>query len=234
MRTALALAFAASVAFHYAVGPWSLLPENKLEFVDTEGELSIPVDIIEDQPPEPPAPPPEPPSPAQTEAPAMAPKPKSPPGEDASVRDAGPDAGDDAGDGSAEDAGPLAHRDAAADAETALAMADAGASGLADAAVADRGDAGSPANKTHDPAALVAAASDVQAGPPLVRLFVNMEEIRKNPVGAQIGPLLSAIPQWDEFMSGTQVDPVRDTDWVYITGPSLLHTERDVILVHYS
>ncbi|HWL86966.1 MAG TPA: hypothetical protein VNO21_14250, partial [Polyangiaceae bacterium] len=47
-------------------------------------------------------------------------------------------------------------------------------------------------------------------------------------------PLLSAIPQWDEFMAGTSVDPVRDTDWVYITGPALLHTERDVILVHYS
>ncbi len=77
-------------------------------------------------------------------------------------------------------------------------------------------------------------AEDVLAGPPLVRLLVNMNEIRKNPVGAQMGPLMSAIPQWDEFMAGTKVDAVRDADWITITGPSLLHTERDVIMVHYS
>jgi hypothetical protein len=67
-----------------------------------------------------------------------------------------------------------------------------------------------------------------------VTLLVNMNEIRKNPVGVQAGPLMSAIPQWDEFMAGTKVDPVKDTDWVLITGPSLRDTSRDIILVHYS
>ncbi|WP_394838883.1 hypothetical protein LVJ94_18495 [Pendulispora rubella] len=229
IRNAFAVAFVASIALHYALGPWSLLPEQKLDFVDTEGELSIPIDLIEDQPPEPPAPEP-PPPPEETPGGGVTAKPTSATSkEDAGARDAGADAAEDAG------------TDAGTDAETpedggkedagAVAAADAGA--LADAAVADRGDAGGE-NKSRDPSSLVAAASDVQAGPPLVRLFVNMEEIRKNPVGVQMGPLLSAIPQWDDFMSGTQVDPVRDTDWVYITGPSLMRTERDVILVHYS
>jgi hypothetical protein len=35
-------------------------------------------------------------------------------------------------------------------------------------------------------------------------------------------------------MGGTALDPVRDTDWVTISGPSLANTGRDVILIHYS
>ena len=230
VRNVFAIAFLASIGLHYALGPWSLLPEQKLDFVDVEGELSIPVDLIEDQPPE--EPPPSEPTPANPEAPgagAATAKPRNANGEDASAHDAAADAPEDAG---ASDAESIT--DAEGDASPAMAMLEAGANALADAALAERGDAGAAVSKTHDPDALVGAASDVQAGPPLVRLFVNMEEIRKNPAGVQIGPLLSAIPQWDEFMSGTQVDPVRDTDWVYITGPSLIHSERDVILVHYS
>ncbi len=49
-----------------------------------------------------------------------------------------------------------------------------------------------------------------------------------------MGYLLRGIPQWDEFMSGTDIDPVRDTDWVQIGGPSLINTSRDVVLIHYS
>jgi hypothetical protein len=63
---------------------------------------------------------------------------------------------------------------------------------------------------------------------------VNAEVIRQNPVGAKMGFLLRGIPQWEEFMSGTDIDPVRDTDWVLISGPSLINTGRDVVLIHYS
>jgi hypothetical protein len=63
---------------------------------------------------------------------------------------------------------------------------------------------------------------------------VNAEVIRQHPVGAKMGYLLRGIPQWDEFMSGTDIDPVRDADWVQIAGPSLINTARDVVLVHYS
>ncbi len=38
----------------------------------------------------------------------------------------------------------------------------------------------------------------------------------------------------DEFIAGTNVDAVRDTDWVFISGPSLIRTDRDAIFVHYS
>jgi hypothetical protein len=65
-------------------------------------------------------------------------------------------------------------------------------------------------------------------------LVVNAEVIRTNPVGAQMGFLLRGIPQWDEFMGGTSIDPVKDTDWLMISGPSLINTQRDVVMVHYN
>jgi hypothetical protein len=35
-------------------------------------------------------------------------------------------------------------------------------------------------------------------------------------------------------MSGTDIDPVRDTDWVIVSGPSLRNTANDSVIVHYS
>jgi hypothetical protein len=49
-----------------------------------------------------------------------------------------------------------------------------------------------------------------------------------------MGPLLSSIPQWDDFISGTGVDPISQTDWVLISGPGLIDTSNDVIIVRYS
>jgi hypothetical protein len=95
---------------------------------------------------------------------------------------------------------------------------------------ADAGVASGP----RDPEAIVGAAGAVQADVVLVMLLVNTEVIRKSPVGATLGLLLRGIPQWDDFMSGTDIDPVRDTDWLMISGPSLVHSERDVVLIHYS
>jgi hypothetical protein len=70
--------------------------------------------------------------------------------------------------------------------------------------------------------------------PPAVELTVNAEAIREHPVGAHLGYLIRGIPQWDEFMSGTDIDPVRDADWVVVSGPSLRNTANDSVIVHYS
>jgi hypothetical protein len=112
-------------------------------------------------------------------------------------------------------------RDAAA-----TSAADAVSLEASDAAIA-RFDAG-PA---PDAEALISA---LQTDRVLVMLVINAEVIRKNPVGATLGYLLRALPQWDQFMAGTTLDPVRDIDWIVISGPSLVNTERDVVLVHYS
>ena len=95
-------------------------------------------------------------------------------------------------------------------------------------------EAGPSATGPRIPQAILGAAGAVQADVVLVMVVVNAEVIRRNPVGARMGYLLRGIPQWDEFMSGTDIDPVRDTDWVMISGPSLVNTTRDVVLIHYS
>ena len=75
----------------------------------------------------------------------------------------------------------------------------------------------------------------VQADAVLVTVIVNAEVIRSNPVGAKMGYLLRGIPQWDEFMSGTDIDPVRDLrTGCRSRGPGLVNTTNDVILIHYS
>jgi hypothetical protein len=132
--------------------------------------------------------------------------------------------------GAAADAGPRdgspdAHGDASVDAEGEPPAQLDGAVALFDAG---------PVSGPRDPEAIVGAAGAVQADVVLVMLVVNAEVIRTHPVGAKMGYLLRGIPQWDDFMSGTDIDPVRDTDWVMVSGPSLVNTMRDVVLIHYS
>jgi hypothetical protein len=191
-----------------------------LEIKDVEGEAAIPIDVLAAEPP-PPEPPPAPVAPSTPSGRADDEQ-KAKEAAAAAHVDAGaaPDAGvsRDAGvdeDAAPRDAGPA---DAAADAS---ADASPGDSGAVAAAASDAG-----------PNAIVGAA--IQADVNLVVLVVNAEVIRQHPVGAKMGYLLRGIPQWDEFMSGTDIDPVRDADWVQIAGPSLINTARDVVLVHYS
>jgi len=86
----------------------------------------------------------------------------------------------------------------------------------------------------RDPVAMAGDVGQAQAGEALVVLLVNAAEIKKHPIGSQMGPLLSSIPQWDDFIAGTGVDPINQTDWVLISGPGLVDTSNDVIIVRYS
>ncbi len=203
-----------SLIAHYLLFPVDL--PHGFEMNDVEGEAAIPVDVLAAEPP--PPPPPESPPPPATPDRTDEEKARELAAAAAARADAGVahDAGADA---SAQDA---AVGDAAGDA----APSDAGAEGgVSDAAVAS-------AELDAGPNAIVGAA--IQADVNLVTLIVNAEVIRQHPVGARMGFLLRGIPQWDEFMSGTNIDPIRDTDWVQIAGPSLINTARDVVLIHYS
>jgi hypothetical protein len=209
----LSLALILSLIAHYAAFPIEL--PHGFEVKDVEGEAVIPVDVLAGE--EPPPPPPEVPAPppaapdktdeekAREAAAAAAARADAGAGHDAgAVQDAGPE------DAEASDGAP---RDAAADggasdAALAVAEADAGANAIVgESLLSDKN---------------------------LVTVIVNAEVIRQHPVGARMGFLLRGIPQWDEFMSGTDIDPVRDTDWVQIMGPSLINTANDIILIHYS
>ncbi len=175
------------------------------EIKDVEGEAAIPIDVLAAEAP---PPPPEPPPPAPT-APSQADDEKAKERAAALARV----------DGGVRDAG-VALDGGPQDAEAADGAPESGASDAAVAAI----DAGS--------SGIVGAALLADAN--LVDLVVNAEVIRLHPVGAKMGFLLRGIPQWDEFMSGTDIDPVRDADWVQIAGPSLINTARDVVLIHYS
>ena len=181
-----------------------------MEVRDVEGEAAIPIDVFE-QAPAPAPPPPAPVAVAQPDEPE-APAPRPPrrdagAARDASARDARP--GDADGDGPNDASGSDAQSEAAA--------------------IAARGDAG-----PRDPKDIVGAAGEIQADRVLVMVVVNAEVIRSNPVGRTMGFLLRGIPQWDSFMSGTSLDPVGQIDWLVISGPSLVNTSRDVVLIHYS
>ncbi len=214
------LTYIVSFAIHYAVAPFSLLPEASLDLVDVEGEISIPIDLLEE--------------PLKADEPAQPTNPNADPTNGAAQKGPGNDAGLDAATDADTDAGMLVDaakpiRDASVvEAGIKLGASDAGDDG--DGGVLALGDAGAG----NGAKGLLGAASDVQAGPVNVQLLVNMEEIRKHPTGATLGPILSAIPQWDSFFNGTNVDPIKDTDWLSIIGPSLRNTDRDVILVRYS
>lgn len=241
IRIALAIAMVLSIVLHIALSPLHFLPDpTGLEFKDPEGELSIPIDLLgEEAPPEPP------PAPApipETNDPngdalrkadaAPPPKPK-----DASVPDAEP---------LAIDAGVVALAEGGAPVDAGKSRSDAGPDD-ADAAVEDGGglvaiaDAGgdaepSAATGPRDPAAMFGMKSVVNTGPQNVTLGVNTALIRKHPVGSRMGPILQSIPQWRDFLKGSQatVEPIRDVDWILIYGPSLRHTDRDAVLLRYN
>jgi hypothetical protein len=212
MRLALAACLVISGVAHCAVVPLEV--PRGFEVKDVEGEAAIPVDILaeDDTPP--------PPPPADTRAPEDEKGDKP-----ANLPPRRPDAGAPV-DAAAPDASADARPDAPSDASSDGAFGDGGPFPLAEA--------GPSATGPKDPQAILGAAGAVQADVVLVMVVVNAEVIRGNPVGARMGYLLRGIPQWDEFMSGTDIDPVRDTDWVMISGPSLVNTTRDVVLIHYA
>jgi hypothetical protein len=204
----------ASSVVHCSVLPFGT--PHGFEVDEVDGEAAIPVDLLA-QAPEPPLPP----ATAEVKASPVDTERDKGPEPKASRPDAGPtpDSGarDGAVDAMASDASTDARSDAAGEGDAAELLA-----------VIDGGPA------PRDPEGIVGAVGSVQADVVLVMVVVNAEVIRENPVGAKMGYLLRGIPQWDEFMSGTDIDPVRDADWVLISGPSLINTSRDVVLVHYS
>jgi hypothetical protein len=241
IRIALVIACSLSLVAHWFVAPWRLLPDTSgLELKDPEGELTIPVELLgeeapPEEPPQPPeraAPPPEDdPNGAKAKKDAGAPKPKP----DAAVPDAEAAAMLDAGVMPVEQDGGPTTNEADGGAPTDAGESDAaGEGGL----VASASDASAPpgASGPRDPGAMIGMPGLISAGTVNVTLLVNMSVIRQNPVGKRMGPLLQGIPQWADFMRGSQVavDPIRDTDWILIYGPSLIHTDRDAVFVHYS
>ncbi len=219
VRFALAVSLVVSGLAHCTAMPFDLKPS--LEIQEVDGEAAIPVDLFEpqDTPPPPPPPPPEEvkPSPADDKGAGTAPTATSRPLADAGApRDA---AIDGAADGSRDGALALPRpTDGGLGLDGAIASADAGPASLG----------------PRDPQAIVGAAGDIQVDKVLVMAVINAEIIKKSSVAPALAQLLKRVDQWDQFMHGTDIDPVNDIDWIIVSGPSLQDTRRDVVLVHYS
>jgi hypothetical protein len=227
IRIALSITFAISVVVHWFLAPWNLLPPaSGVEFKDPAGELSIPVDLLG---PEETPPPPEP-----------APVPETPPEPTPNAGKDGPGK-PDAGPKHEKDAGvKLATLDDAGVGEDGGSPLDAGeadGSAISDGGLVAMAEGGAPGSGgPRDPESMFGLQKAVNAGVQNVVLGVNVATIRKHAVGSRMGPILQAIPQWRDFLRGAPatVDPIRDTDWILIYGPSLIHTDKDAVLVRYN
>lgn len=226
-RIAFGAALVVSLIVHFVVSPFTLLPDTGgLELKDVDDELVIPIEMM------------------ATEMPAEAPKPIEAPTQDPA------DPNGDHGSGKPDAAPPPKPKpDASAPKPDASAdggedASDAGVTG--DAGDGDGGVASSSSDAGEDASSVASGVRDggapkvgfgglPTAGVTNVKLLLNVALIRQHPVGSRMGPLLNGIPQWADFMKGTQqlVDPVRDADWMLIYGPSLIHTEKDAIFLHY-
>ncbi len=209
MHFALGVTLLASLVAHVAwLNP--IRSTSGFEVNDVDGEVDITVDLFEEAP----------------SAPARV-------GEQKPIGDgldAGPDGGSvdgstDANAGRNADGGNDAGRDGA------LGPADAAADAMGDvAAIASS----PPDNGPKDSVGIVGSAGAINAAEVYVTISVNAEAIRKNSVGKRSGPLLQGIGQWKAFLAGTHIDPVRDAEWVMISGPSLKDTTKAIIAIRYN
>lgn len=198
-----------SLIVHYVLSPFSLLPRGPgVVFSETDGDLLIPADLLDEPPVEPAQPTPVTPPTATGEGPGAKPRVDAGPPKDAATTPV--DAGAPEAPGVSEEAGTIA----------SYVDDDAG-----------NGDGGAFG---RDPGSLLGGVGAVGAGTNKVTVLVNFQVLKTHPLGPRIQPLLMAIPEWKQFMTGTAIDPYRDTDWILITGPSLIHTEKDAIFLHYS
>ncbi len=201
---------AVSVAAHFALTPWRIVPSSSLEYRDVDGELEILAGAFEEDPP-PPPPPEAPPPPAAAET----------PGADGILdagtrRDAASDASAEAGSDGGEADGALADASLDAGPEDDGALGDAGL-------FAARGLKGADE--------LLGTSAGVAAADQYTMVMLDVAELRNDPTGQRVPVFLGAIPEWEKFVAGVDVDPIRDAEWLVVYGPSLRRTGRNVVVV---
>jgi hypothetical protein len=95
---------------------------------------------------------------------------------------------------------------------------------------AGAGDAGA-GGAIGDPVALSGTAGKLADSNANVRLLIFNDRIRKHPLGTQIGNLLGAAEQWQDFFGPTGLDPIADVDRVLIAGPQLKDSSQVVAVL---
>lgn len=214
-----------------------LLPDMTEDDEPPPALTEIPVDLLSEEPgagavsAPPPAPAPavaasEPAEPLEPPKKKRPPRPELRDGgsdTDAGIVDAGaPDAAiRDAG---TRDSGPS---DAGA---TPLAAADAGPVDAGPVGVPDAGDAGAGVG---DPFAVAGGARTVVDSNANVSVNISTEKLRGHKLGPSVGALLAGVYQWRDFFGPTGIDPVRDTDAIWIWGPQFRRSADVAAIVQH-
>jgi hypothetical protein len=124
-------------------------------------------------------------------------------------------------DAGATDAGPS---DAGASSQAGL---DAGPH---DAGLPDAGDAGAG---VADPFAVAGGARSVVDSNANVSVNISTEKLRAHRLGPTVGALLAGVYQWRDFFGPTGIDPVRDTDAIWIWGPQFRRSADVAAIVQH-
>jgi hypothetical protein len=66
-----------------------------------------------------------------------------------------------------------------------------------------------------------------------VNLLLLSERVREHPLGARIGKLLVAFPQWNSFFESAQLDPIRDLNRILVVGPELRRSADLVAIIQH-
>ncbi|EYF01618.1 hypothetical protein [Chondromyces apiculatus] len=147
--------------------------------------------------------PPAPPDPPPAPAPAA----PTPAPSAAGVEPSAPDAG-------APDAGPL----------------DAGP---LDAGPTDKPPPDNGRPRLRDPLAVAGAPGKLASKDPNVQVLIAGDRLRNHDLGAWFGRVLTLIPEWQSFFSGSSVDPIRDLDHLLLAGPQFRNSSRVIAVMDY-
>jgi len=91
-----------------------------------------------------------------------------------------------------------------------------------------------PAPPIEDPSKLAGQPGAVQAKATNVMIYLATDVARGHELAPMLGTLLGKIPQWKELLGGTGLDPIRDFDHVWLTGPHMQSSKVVVAVVDYN
>jgi hypothetical protein len=99
-------------------------------------------------------------------------------------------------------------------------------------------DAGAPpaggGGRLEDPYAVAGGPGGVTPHHPNVRVYLAADRIRKQPAGPLFAEMLVGIPEWNEVIGGTGIDPMRDFDHVLVSGPQFRDPKLIVAVMDYN
>lgn len=91
-----------------------------------------------------------------------------------------------------------------------------------------------PEGSLVDPFRAAGGAAEVRAAEPNVNIYLANDIVRRSELAPRFTELLHSIPQWQQLLGGTGLDPIRDFDHILISGPQMRDPSWIVISIHFN